>query len=144
MSGVKAVSRLLFEGLAPQVILGWASLLPGAICLFAVGRTGLCRSVTQAPGGRLYPDPGWPCWSAQFGEVGTVVLDDLRRLTTDVQAGKVIVIDKVHRLSSRAAARATVRRLPLMPKLLESGQHFLVGGEAELQRLKGGGRRIAT
>src|SRR3954452_25096305 len=54
MSGVRVVSLAGFEAPAIGVILGWTVLLLGAILGGAVGRTGLCRSATRAPGGRLY------------------------------------------------------------------------------------------
>src|SRR5262245_4204870 len=54
MSGVGGVSLLPLEGLAPGVILGWTPRPLAATLRLAVGRIGLRRRPTRAPGGRPY------------------------------------------------------------------------------------------
>src|SRR5207237_10911833 len=54
MSGVGTLSLLALERLPPGVVLGWTPRLRIAILGRAVGRIGLRRSATRAPGGRLY------------------------------------------------------------------------------------------
>src|SRR5947208_3569649 len=54
MSAVRSLSLVLFERLPPRMILAWTPTFLRGILLLAVGRIGLRRSATRAPGGRLY------------------------------------------------------------------------------------------
>src|SRR5206468_7781777 len=65
MSAVRGLSLLPLERPPPRVIRGWTAAALRGILGRAAGRTGLRRSATRAPGGRLYasrPGPlsrGW-------------------------------------------------------------------------------------
>src|SRR4051812_49904043 len=53
-SAVWTLSLLRLERLSPRVVLGWTGTALSGIVRLAVGRIGLRRSATRAPGGRLY------------------------------------------------------------------------------------------
>src|SRR5271170_775720 len=74
MSGVTTLSLLPLERLSPRMICGWTPLPSPAILRPAVGRIGLRRSATRAPGGRLYASgPGSLRGSRVVGRLRTGV-----------------------------------------------------------------------